>query len=96
MILIAKIKKIGDKQSNTTRIKLPDDCKAILEKYELDMVEFPTKGIMSLYFKKNDLDVYSYTINRYNNPLILKEGFKNAIDGLKLYDDALVDDDEKS
>lgn len=86
MIVDAKIKKFGERQFKPAKINLPDECKLAVEKYQIEMVEFPDMEMMSIHFVKDDEDFFTHTIKRHKVPSIMKEGFKNAIQGLIEYE----------
>jgi hypothetical protein len=83
MILDVKIKKIGKGDYQDSKLQLPDDCAEILDGFKLELLEYEQDDSLTIYFLKNEIDFYSYTIYNPKNKTNLLDGFKTAIEKLK-------------
>lgn len=90
MIKKAKIKKLGQRNYTESKINLPDSCKDLIEKYNIEMVESDNKNMLSIYFLKDGVDFFSHTIYNYKDEYNLREGFKYAVEKVK----SLENDDD--
>jgi hypothetical protein len=91
VILDTKIKKIGKGDYSDGKINLPDAFSDLFKKYRIELVESEQEKFISIYFIKNDIDFFTYTIYNSHIDNNLQEGFKLAIEKL-VYIESQIND----